>query len=350
MNRTRFAAFAGLLGIGALASQAQTPGSQPTHTFTQIAPGIYSAVGSGTPNVGSNSAVIVNQDDVLVVDSHISPEAARVLLRELKTLTDKPVRFLVNTHFHYDHASGNQVFGPPVEIIGHEFTRRKLTADILQKGMFAELLAGMPKQIEDLRARAAVEADATAKARLEQQLKNQQVFSQQINETRPTPPTVTLDDRMTLFRGGREIRLLYLGRGHTGGDVVVYLPKERVLCTGDLLVNQIANLIDGYVNEWPDALERLKPIDFVDVIPGHGEPFKGKERIDWFQEYLRDLWKQSATLHDQKVPAADAAKRVDMMAHKAHYPTIGAPGINPAAMARIYEIMEGRADPPSLAR
>ena len=62
-------------------------------------------------------------------------------------------------------------------------------------------------------------------------------------------------------------------------------------------------MIDGYVNEWPDALERLKPIDFVDVIPGHGDPFKGKERIDWFQAYLRDLWKQGTALHDQKVAA-----------------------------------------------
>src|SRR5947208_739244 len=151
MNRMRLAALGSVLGIGALASQAQTNAPQLTHKFTPIAPGIYSAVGSGAPNVGSNSAVIVNQDDVLVVDSHISPEAARVLLKELKTLTDKPVRFLVNTHFHYDHASGNQVFGPPVEIIGHEFTRRKLTAEILRTGMFAELLTGMPKQIEDLR-------------------------------------------------------------------------------------------------------------------------------------------------------------------------------------------------------
>ena len=350
MHRIRVGLLLGVLGLSGLVFQAQTPAPQATHKFTQIVPGVYSAIGTGTPNVGSNSAVIVNQDDVLVVDSHISPESARVLLKELKTLTDKPVRFLVNTHFHYDHASGNQVFGPPVEIIGHEFTRRKLAGDILQKGMFADLLAGMPKQIEDLKGRAGAEQDPAAKARLEQQLTNQQAFSRQISETRPTPPNVTLDDRMTLFRGDREIRLLYLGHGHTGGDVVVYLPKERVLCTGDLLVNQIANLIDGYVNEWPDTLEKLKPIDFVDVIPGHGEPFKGKERIDWFQAYLRDIWKQSAALHDQKVPAADAAKRVDMTAHKAHYPSITGPGINPLIMARMYEVMEGRADPPSLAR
>ena len=117
-----------------------------------------------------------------------------------------------------------------------------------------------------------------------------------------------------------------------------------MLCTGDLLVHDVANLIDGYVNEWPDALEKLKPIDFVDVIPGHGEPFKGKERIDWFQAYLRDLWKQGSALHEQKVAAADAAKRIDMTAHKAHYPAITAPGVNLPAVSRMYEVMEGRAD------
>ena len=77
---------------------------------------------------------------------------------------------------------------------------------------------------------------------------------------------------------------------------------------------------------------------------------KAKKALEEFQQYLRDLWKQSSALHDQKIPAADAARRVDMTAHKAHYQSISAPGINPAAMARIYEVMEGRADPPSPAR
>src|SRR5438552_13989828 len=112
MNRMRLAALGSVLGIGALASQAQTNAPQLTHKFTQIAPGIYSAVGAGTPNVGSNSAVIVNRDDVVVVDAHISPEAGRALLRDIKTLTDKPVRTLIDTHFHYDHTNGNQVFEP----------------------------------------------------------------------------------------------------------------------------------------------------------------------------------------------------------------------------------------------
>jgi cyclase len=344
MHRIRLALALAGVAVGALVFQAQTPAPQAAYKFTEIAPGVYSAIGTGSMNVGSNSAVIVNRDDVMIVDSHISPESGRAMLQELKAITDKPVRFLINTHFHYDHTNGNQAFPPGIDIIGHEFTRRKLTGDVLEKGMFSDLLKGLPKQLDDLKARAASETDPALKARAAQQVPVQSAFAASLKELRVTPPNVTLVDRMTLFRGDREIRLLYLGHGHTGGDIVVYLPKEKVLCTGDLLVHDVANLIDGYVNEWPDALEQLKPIDFVDVIPGHGDPFKGKERIDWFQSYLRDLWKQGTALHEQKVSAADAAKRIDMTAHKAHYPAITTPGVNLPAVSRMFDVIEGRAD------
>ena len=344
MTRVRLALVLSGVAVSALVFHAQAPAPQAAYKFTEIVPGIYSAIGTGSINVGSNSAVIVNRDEVMIVDSHISPESGRAMLQELKAITDKPVRFLINTHFHYDHSNGNQAFPPGVDIIGHEYTRRRLTGDILEKGMFADLLKGLPKQLDDLKARAASETDPAAKARLAQQVPVQTAFAASLKDLTVTPPNVTLVDRMTLFRGDREIRLFYVGHGHTGGDIVVYLPKEKVLCTGDLLVHDVANLIDGYVNEWPDALEKLKPIDFVDVIPGHGEPFRGKERIDWFQAYLRDLWRQGTALHDQKVLVADAARRIDMTAHKAHYPAVTTPGVNAAWVARMFEVMEGRAE------
>jgi glyoxylase-like metal-dependent hydrolase (beta-lactamase superfamily II) len=326
-------------------AHAQNQPPQAAHRFTQIAPGVYSALGTGTLNVGSNSCVIVNQEDVLIVDSHISPEAGRVLLRELKTITDKPVRFLVNTHFHFDHANGNQVFTAPVDIIGHEFTRRKLLGDVLAKGtIFAESVAAIPNQIAQLEQRAAAEQEPAAKARLDQQVRVQTAYAEQVKEVKPTPPSVTLNDHMTLFRGDREIRLLHLGHAHTAGDVVVFLPRERVVCTGDMLVAGISNLSDGFVNEWPDTVEKLRALDFTDVIPGHGEPWKGKEKIDHWQAYLRDIWQQTKKLHDEKVPAADAAKRIDMTKHKDHYPTITGPGVAPIGVVRMYDVMDGRAD------
>jgi glyoxylase-like metal-dependent hydrolase (beta-lactamase superfamily II) len=331
------------LSLSAAAFHAQMAPPANAYTFTQIVPGIYSAVGTGSMNVGSNSAIIVNQDDVVIVDSHISPESGRAMLAQLRTITDKPVRFLINTHFHYDHTNGNQVFPPTVDIIGHEYTRQRLAGDVLQKGMFADLLTSLPAQLDALNKRAAAETDPAAKARLEQQLRVQTAFAQSVKDVKPTPPNITLDDHMTLFRGGREIRLMYLGRGHTGGDIVAYLPKERVLCSGDLLVNGVANLVDGYVDEWPAALEKLKALDFDDVIPGHGEPFKGKERIGYFQAYLADFWQQATRLHDEHVSAEDAAKRIDMTAHKAHYATITGPGVALAGVKRVYEVIEHRA-------
>ena len=96
--------------------------------FKQVAEGVYQAVGTGTMGVGANAAIVINESDVLVVDSHVSPAAAWVLLDELKTITAKPVRYVVTTHYHYDHAYGNQIYGPGVEIIGHEFTRQMLLA------------------------------------------------------------------------------------------------------------------------------------------------------------------------------------------------------------------------------
>ena len=73
-----------------------------------------------------NAAVIINENDVLLVDTHVSPDAAQALLTEIKTITNKPVRYVVNTHFHFDHSNGNQIYGPNVELIGHDFTREKL--------------------------------------------------------------------------------------------------------------------------------------------------------------------------------------------------------------------------------
>src|SRR4029079_17440099 len=182
MTRSRMALTLALAVIGGLAFPAPTAAPQTPYRFQQVVPGIYSAIGTGTMNVGSNSAVIVNADDVVIVDSHISPASGRAMLQELRSITDKPVRFLVNTHFHYDHVNGNQAFAPAADIIGHDYTRRKLSGDVLQSGMFADVLRGLPRQLDDLQARATKEVDAAAKARLEQQLRVQTAYAESLKD------------------------------------------------------------------------------------------------------------------------------------------------------------------------
>jgi glyoxylase-like metal-dependent hydrolase (beta-lactamase superfamily II) len=147
---------------------------------------------------------------------------------------------------------------------------------------------------------------------------------------------------MTLYRGGREIRLLFLGRGHTGGDVVVYLPKERVVATGDLLGSGPSYIGDAYITDWIATLEKLKAVDFDWVLPGHGAAFQGKTRIDQFQSYLRDFWSQAQKLRASGVKPEDAARQMDMRSHAADYPSITAAGVLDHGVYRAYELMDGK--------
>lgn len=329
----------------ALAAQARRAPAGTTFTgkafrFTKVKEGIYHAVGTGALAVVGNSSVIVNDDDAIVVDDHVSPAAAWVLLEELKAITDKPVRTVINTHFHFDHAHGNQVFGAGVDIIGHEFTRQMLLGNALRMPLYQGYLAGLSPQIEDLKKRLAAETDAARQAQLRTQLQAAENNRASQAELRPTPPNVTLTNQMSLHRGAREIQIRFLGRGHTAGDVVVYLPRERVVITGDFLTASLSNMSDSYPAEWAASLDALLALDFDTVMPGHGEPFTDKAKVRYFQDYLRDVWAELGRLKKEGVPAEEAAKRADLTKHKANFPTIQGPGVPLLAATRVYELLD----------
>jgi len=310
--------------------------------FNKVREGVYHAVGTGALTVVGNSTVIVNDRDVIVVDDHVSPAAAWVLLEEIKSITDKPVTTVINTHFHFDHAHGNQIFAPAVQIIGHEFTRRALLDDPMSKPLYQSFynFKTLDGQIETLRKRVADEKDPAARAKLQTQLTSIENNYASQKELRPTPPNVTLTTQMTLFRGDREVQIRYLGRGHTAGDVVVYLPKEKAVITGDLLTSSTSNMSDSYPLEWAATLEELKKLEFDTVIPGHGEAFTDRAKIDYFQAYLRDVWAAVGALKKQGVSAEETAKRADLSKHKEHFPNPAVPLIG---VQRIYALIDGTA-------
>jgi cyclase len=351
---TRLGVLLFLMLAGSAAIVVQTGAAQrpkpPGATFTgepfrfnKIQDGIYHAVGTGALSVGCNATIIVNDEDVLVVDSHSTPAAAWALAEQLKTITDKPIRYVVNTHFHWDHAHGNQVYGPGVEIIGHEFTRRMLAEGESKRGRSYDMfIGGIPAQIAQLRKQIDAMAEGAAKATLREQLAVQEQYREAQASVVPQPPTITIRDALTLYRGGREIRLLFLGRAHTGGDVVVYLPKERVVATGDLLTAGPAYLGDAYLTDWSATLDRLRALDFETVLPGHGDAFQGKAKIDHFQAYLKDFWQQVTTLHDQGLSAEEAARRIDLRSHAVNYPAIRDAGVLNHGVYRAYDHIEGR--------
>jgi glyoxylase-like metal-dependent hydrolase (beta-lactamase superfamily II) len=332
---------------------AQTPSTQPppgstyrgpAFTFHKIADGVYHAIGTGNLVVMSNAAIIEGDTDVLVVDSHVTPAGAWALGEELKAVTSKPIRYVVNSHHHFDHSHGNQVYGPEVSIIGHEFARAQMVAGkSIDSRAHDFFVGGVPTTIKALEGRLAAASDAKERAALETQLAVQRNHLEGTKAVVATPPNVTLTHTLTLYRGAREIRILHLGRGHTGGDVIVYLPKERIIATGDLLVEGPSYMGDAFFTEWVATIETLKQLDFETVLPGHGRAFTGKAKLDHWQAYLRDFWSQAEKFHMAGVPWEEAAKQVDLRAQAANYPTIRAAGITPNhGMLRAYEILDGK--------
>jgi cyclase len=331
----------------ALAAQSRQAPAGATHNgkafrFNKVRDGVYHAVGTGTLAVVGNSSFIINDDDVIVVDDHVSPAAAWVLLEEIKAVTNKPVTTVINTHFHFDHAHGNQIFDRSVNIIGHEFTRQMLLGNSTGMPLYRNYVTGLPAQIDDLKKRLASETDAATQASLEKQIAVAESNRAAQAELKPTPPNVTLTDRMTLYRGSREIQIRHLGRGHTAGDVVVFLPREKVVMTGDFLTAGLSNMSDSFPDEWVKSLDALKTLDFDTVLPGHGEAFTDKAKIGYFQDYMRDVWTEVSRLKQQGVSAEDAAKRADLTKHSAHLP-INGPGVPLIGVQRIYELLDQRA-------
>jgi glyoxylase-like metal-dependent hydrolase (beta-lactamase superfamily II) len=338
---------AGLASAAWMKTQAQAPARPLAHRFERLAEGVYAALPNGSVNVVSNSTIIVNDEDVIVVDAHATPAAARALIDDVKTLTPKPIRYVIDTHYHWDHAHGNQAFVPGAQVIGHEYVRQMLLTNTLESRSYRSFIDPVPAQLESIRKQLAAETDPAKKAAIEQRLNVQAAYSDALKEITPTPPTLTYETRMSMFRGAREIRLLFLGRGHTGGDTVVFLPKERIVATGDLVVGSLPFMYmgDGFVNEWPDTMEKVLQLDFDTIIPGHGDPFKDRDRLRKYQSYLRDLWKQAGDLKKQGLSSDDAAKKIDLTSHKADFQNIQGPGVDPRAMLRIYDVIDGRLAP-----
>jgi len=304
-----------------------------TYKFEKIADGVYYATGG----FGSNNVVIVNDNDVMLVDTGTTPANARRFVADVKMLTNKPIKYVVNTHFHFDHTDGNQIFGPDVQIIGQEYLAKAVNAGIVNREPYLSSTGSIPQaQMDDLKKQIAAEKDAGKKTGLNKQLADLQQMQSELKELKPTPPNKTYKDKLVIQSGGREIDLLWLGRGHTEGDTVVYLPKEKIVATGDLMESRLAYMGDAVFDEWIDTLDKLKKLDFNVVLPGHGIPFNDKNLISAYQDYLQDLIVKGNEMKRDGVAADDAAKTIDLTSHAKDFPQITGKGADLRGMRRLY--------------
>jgi glyoxylase-like metal-dependent hydrolase (beta-lactamase superfamily II) len=263
-----------------------TPKADDDFQLVKVAEGVYAGIAKPGGLASGNAGFVIGDGGVLIVDSFFTPVAVEELIDEIGKLTAQPIRYSVNTHYHLDHSGGNQVLAARnVPIIAHDnvsvwqTTKNKRflpAADELQKRR-----ADAAKQLND------TPADQKDKrAQLERQVRRFDVML----SIKLTNPSVTFaDGAMHLYLGSREVVLFSLP-GHTGGDVLVFVPDANVMFTGDMgWAKTLPNLVDATVNDWIPSLDKILTNHAnAKFVPGHGDVATSAELRD-FRDYLDDL-------------------------------------------------------------
>jgi cyclase len=300
------------LSIALLLFSISTSASDDLFDIKPLADGVYAAIAKPAYKVNCNAAIIFLDDNVLVVDTHSKPSAARALIEQIKKLTDKPVRYVVNTHFHWDHYQGNQAYPSSwpagVEIISSTATR----LNIEQRGIprVKHEVTTMPAEIEKLKSDLANASDPNLKDELRSNLAQAEDYLSELKSMQVTLPTMTFDHSLILHRKSRNVELFWLGNAHTNGDVFVFLPKEKILITGDALHGWTPFMADSYPFEWITTLDNAEKLDFTQALGGHGDVMHGKEKFELWKHYFQDLMDETGKSYAGGATLEQAQKQV----------------------------------------
>jgi cyclase len=263
--------------------------ADPVVQKVQIADGIYQFI---TPPDGyvpnGNSVVIVNENDVLVFDTSTRPSTSRAVLAQIKTITNKPkpVRYVVNSHWHPDHWSGNEVYAqefPNLEVIATEETRQFMLnmANAWPPLYTAELRqdqADVDKELSTGKQSDGTTLTAEQRQKDEGELQLEREFITEALKVRRIYPTLTYGDQLTLYHGGREFRFISMV-GDARGNTVLYLPREKILVTGDLLSFPVPYYTPP-LSQHAKSLRMLGQFDADVIIPGHGPAWHDKTYLN----------------------------------------------------------------------
>ena len=292
-----------LVGSSILAGSPQSlTSNRPDPIRQQIADGIYlfRTAPYGEVGLDGNSIAIIGSDGVLVFDTNGTPSAAAAVLAEIKTLTSQPVRFVVNSHWHWDHWYGTEVYTrafPDVKVIAHEKTKMMMAGPAIafNKPGLEQQLPAYLSQLEQRIAKAEAATPPTANLpQLKQALADGRFFLEQKNGVHHTLPNQTYTDKLTLKIGDREVQVLHHDRAVTPGDSFLFLPKEKIVITGDVLVNPVSFALSSYPSGWIKTLEYIDSLDASIVVPGHGEPLRDEQLLKATIAVFKELVKRGA--------------------------------------------------------
>jgi glyoxylase-like metal-dependent hydrolase (beta-lactamase superfamily II) len=237
--------------------------AEKTGRFDEIGPGLFAYTAEGDPNSG----VIVGDDAVMVVDAQATPALAGKVIEYIRTVTDKPVKYVTLTHYHAVRVLGTSAYGASEIVMGEK--ARAMVAERGKEDWESEL-ARFPRLFRG-------------------------------HEAIPglTWPTLTFNARMAVYLGRRRVDLMHLGRAHTAGDIVAYVPDANVMFTGDIVEYRSACYCgDAHFHDWPGTLEKIRAWGPDAIVPGRGEALVGRamveEALDLTGDFLRSTYAPAA--------------------------------------------------------
>jgi glyoxylase-like metal-dependent hydrolase (beta-lactamase superfamily II) len=269
--------------VGLVASMPMS--GQTARKITQLADGVYEIEHEDANDgfASGNTTVIIGARQVFVVDTCFLPSAAREDIAQIRKWTDKPVSFVLNTHFHNDHNLGNRAYMdafPALTIIAHAEAKKDM--DMFGPGSESREekgTASLQRMLDAGKTGDGRPLTADEKNEVKNALARRLQVMQELKLVKFQSATLTFEHDFSADIGDREVQVKFLGRGNTSGDAVVYLPKEKIAIAGDLVVSPIPYIYDGYPTEWVQTMQNLSLLDADTIVPGHGPIMHDKTYI-----------------------------------------------------------------------
>ena len=303
----------------AAVARAQSPAaSSRVFNIRKVADGVYCALAHPAAITNCNAAIFVGARDVVVVDAHSKPSAAASLIAQIKQeVTEKPVRFLVNTHFHYDHTQGDPAYraqNHDLEIIASATTKRLIQENA--RNRLQESLDGVPQMLETLRKRLEKSKSAGDKAFCNEQIRQLLAYQAEMKSYTPEIPDITFDKTYRIQDPAHDLYIQFHGRAHTAGDVAVFCPQQKAVATGDMISGFLPAMGDGYPRDWPGTIQSVAKLETTQLMPGHGSVQPNHDRMIQLKNYIEELTSLVETGKKAGKPVSELQKSITVRSLK----------------------------------
>ncbi|MHB1684584.1 MAG: MBL fold metallo-hydrolase [Bacilli bacterium] len=251
----------------------------------QLDEGVYAAFATEDQGVWSNSGIIDLGDATLVFDTFLTSTAAVDLRRTAKELMQRPIQYVINSHYHFDHVSGNQVFSDAI-IISTTRTRELIQSD-LGAADLQSLSALLSESIQELDHDRSGHKDDRIRRAIDNEINERRKFIEALPTLQVTLPTVTFEHQLQIHGSRRTVEVVTYGGGHTPSDAFLYLPNEKIAFMGDLVLVDTHPMIgdQGNPGEWLTILDKVSMLNIDAIVPGHGN-IGNRRNISDMRQYL----------------------------------------------------------------